>query len=213
MEYPHFYQWIDHTKAAQRQHAEIARLTGVGNGRMLEIGSGDGAYLAYFQQHGWECLGIEENEQLAAQAMEQEVLTLQGSPHEVGLPKGSYDLVRIRGLLNTDERPMELLKTAFRSVIPTGYIIAETWNGRGNPINTDTLRNVFDRKSLSQLFQEAGLDIGGIIAPSLGDSVWFPISQNAKELPNFFQLASDKIMGFLDRGSLLVIFAQRPPTH
>ena len=66
---PDFYYWMDHQKAAERQHAEIARLTGVGQGRMLEFFSGDGAYLKYFQDRGWECLGVESDARLAEIAM------------------------------------------------------------------------------------------------------------------------------------------------
>lgn len=211
-----FISWIDPSTAAQKQHAEMARLTGIGTGRMLDIGSGDGAYLGYFQKNGWECLGIEDNEQLATQAFDKnEVLALQGQPNEVGLPRNSYDVVRLRGLLNEVDSPSDLLQVAFRAVAPTGYVIAETWNRSGWPLRSGELplHHSYSKESLTRLFKEAGFDVGGIIAPALGDEIWFPVSQDASSALNVSDRAIDKVFGFLDRGSFLVVFAQRPPDH
>ena len=39
MKKPAFYHWIDQEQAARKQHVEIARITGIGTGRMLDIGA------------------------------------------------------------------------------------------------------------------------------------------------------------------------------
>lgn len=212
MNKPAFYDWIDHRRAAERQHAEIARLTGVGTGRMAEIGSGDGVYLHYFQEHGWECLGIEMDSTLAERAMlDNQVITLQVHPIEAGIPRGSYDLIRIRGALGEDELAAEILRAAFEALIPTGYLIAEAWNGSGWPYGkwTRDLSRRFDKRTFPEFVQGAGFDIGGIIAPRLGDPVWFPLSMKGWRAAGWRGIP-DAIQSFFDRGALLVLFGQKP---
>jgi SAM-dependent methyltransferase len=215
MKKPAFYHWIDQEQAARKQHVEIARITGIGTGRMLDIGAGDGTYLGYFQQQGWECLGIETDEHLIRKSFqEHEVLMLQGHPAELGLPRNSYDIVRIRGILSTDDNPLQILKIAYEAVTPTGYIIAETWNKKGGIINPEPKETEprFDKNTLTELFRQAGFDIGGIIAPAVGDEIWCPWKKNQHKL-SFPARFINTISGLIDRGPLLVIFAQRPPEH
>ncbi|MFB3785056.1 MAG: class I SAM-dependent methyltransferase [bacterium] len=236
MNKPAFFDWLDHRRAAERQHAEIARLTGIGTGRLLEIGSGDGTYLQYFQDHGWECLGIEPDASLAERALlERQVLTLQVSPVEAGIPAGSYDLVRIRfpwradnptqAALHhppgtqfpvpftqcADDPAQTVLRLAYEALVPTGYLIAETWNGSGWPYRewTRDLSRRFDKRTFPKFVQGAGFEIGGIIAPRLGDPVWFPLSRKGWRAADWRKIP-DAILGFFDRGSMLVLFGQKP---
>lgn len=214
MEKPTFYRWIDHTRAAQNQLAEIAKLTGLGQGRMLDIGCGDGSYLAFFQSHGWECLGIATDQETSDYAYQQyEVLTLIGHPSELGLPRESYDLVRIRGELSTDEKPEALLKIAYEATVPTGYLIVEVWHGRGWPIcpSSETINSHYSKSSFKSILNHAGFEVGGIIAPEVGELVWAPVDHNCDSKPSFLRRTIDKIQGFFDRGSLLVAFCQKPP--
>ncbi len=214
MEKPTFYRWMDHTRAAQNQLAEIAKLTGLGQGRMLDIGCGDGSYLAFFQSHGWECLGIAKDQETSDYAYQQyEVLTLIGHPSELGIPRESYDLVRIRGELSTDENPEQLLKIAYEVTVPTGYLIVEVWHGRGWPLCplSETIKFHYSKSSLKSILKNAGFEVGGIIAPEMGEPVWSPIDTNHNNRPSLWKINIDKIQGFIDRGSLLVAFGQKPP--
>lgn len=210
-----FYDWIDHRKAAQYQHAEIARITGIGNGRMLELFSGDGAYLSYFQEKSWECLGLETDEALANESMmTQAVPTLSGDPQEVALPRHSYDIVRIRGALNQYPDPQKLLELAFYATAYTGFFITEIWNGNGFPCRnvSSSLTNKMNRKQLVELVEGAGFEVGGVFAPAVGDRIWCPLHhQNGARIPVLPVRMIDSFMGFLDRGSMLVLFAQKPP--
>lgn len=218
MKQPVFTEWIDPALAAERQHAEIAKITGVGNGRMLELFSGDARYLKYFQDKGWECLGLETDERLADTAMlENAVPTLSGEPGEVALPADSYDIVRIRGALSTHGDPEALLDLAFRCAAPTGYLVAETWNGSGAPVSREraAITRRFNRRTLADLIRKPGFEVGGVIAPRLGDPVWSPLRKDReggeRPIPWGIFRAADAVLGFFDRGSMLVAFAQKPP--
>lgn len=210
-----FFHWIDHRTAAQRQHAEIARITGVGNGRMLELFSGDGTYLAYFQEKNWECLGLETDEQLAnVSMMTHAVPTLSGDPMEVTLPGNSYDIVRIRGALNHYADPEQLLQTAFYATAYTGYFITEIWNHNGFPCRnvSSVLPHVYNRNQIIKLVEDAGFDVGGVFAPAVGDRIWCPLHhQTESKLPTLPARWLDGWLGFFDRGSLIVLLAQKPP--
>ncbi len=212
MKKPAFYSWIDHQKAAEAQLGEIARLTGLGQGRMLEINCGEGTYLAHFQKNGWECLGICNNEDQALRVYENyDLLALVGSPQELGIPRASYDLVRLRGDLAMNEDPHQLMNLAFEVTSPTGFVIAETWNQSGWPIRPKhETSQQFTGQQLRELAVEAGLEIGGIIAPELGEPIWTPLMPEMKK-PAWWRRSIDKIQGFIDRGSILILFAQRPP--
>lgn len=211
---PAFYDWIDIERAAKNQHAEIARLTGLGaTGRLLEVGSGDGSYLDYFQNHGWECLGIEDDESFASRWLEKNILTLQGRITEVGLPANSYDLIRIRGALGGEEHLDESLQILFNAAHSTGYLIVEVWNGAGFPARpqNDNPVNQFSKASLHQKLEQAGFDVGGIIAPALGDEIWTPLKPEPNNKRSLFSKLTDRVLSLFDCGSLLVAFAQRPP--
>ena len=211
---PAFYHWIDAERAAKNQHAEIARLTGLGaTGRLLEIGSGDGAYLEYFQNHGWECLGVEDDERFINDWMNKNVLTLQGRLNEVGLPANSYDLVRIRGALAGEENIDESLRILFDAIHSTGYLILELWNGPGSLSRPqdDAPIQQFSKRSIQKALKEAGFEIGGVIAPNLGDPIWAPLKSEFANQRNIFMRVSDRLCSVFDCGSILVAFAQRPP--
>lgn len=208
---PAYLNWIDPAKAAERQHAEIARITGLGIGRLLEVGSGHGEYLGYFQDKGWECLGIESDDAIGMEAMGRGVMTLHGEMDEVGLPKNSYDLVRIRGALGGFDDPDKALRIAYDAIHETGFIIAECWNESGWPSRPedDQTPRKYSKKQLIELFTSVGFEIGGIFAPNVGDEIWAPLRNDIKR-PLMTRLI-DRISDFFDRGSMLVIFAQRPP--
>ncbi len=210
-----FIHWMDHRAAARRQHAELAKLTGVGNGRMLELFSGSGEYLAYFQEKNWECLGLETDDKLADESMmTNAVPTLSGDPKEVALPRNSYDMVRIRWGLNHYNSPHELLTIAYQATAPTGFLVVDVWNKSGFPCRhkNGALSNTYDRKQLKKLVQDAGFEVGGLFAPAVGDPVWCPLNfQSNRSIPSMPVRMLDSLFGFLDRGSLLVLLAQKPP--
>lgn len=203
--------WIDPTLAAQRQHTELARMTGLAHGRMLELECGDGLYLKYFQDHGWECLGTTTREEDYQAAFSNEVLCLNGPLDELNMPQKSYDMVRLRGTLHMEENTAYMLERAFLATHPTGYIVIETWNHSGWPfrgVQQDST-GFFTQESLRTLLTEAGFEGGGIFAPALGDPTWAPLHPTASL--SFFRRFADSIQSFFDRGSLLVAIAQRPP--
>lgn len=210
-----FFHWMDHTTAAQRQHAEIARITGVGNGRMLELYSGDGSYLAYFQEKNWECLGLETDEQLANKSiLTHAVPTLSGDPKEVTLPGNSYDVVRVRGGLNHYSDPEELLETAFYATAFTGFFITEVWNHNGFPCRnvSSTLPHNYNRNQLTALVENAGFEVGGVFSSAVGDRIWCPLNRGTElRVPALPRRMLDSALSFFDRGSMLVLFAQKPP--
>lgn len=211
---PPFRDWIDAPVAAERQHAEIARITGIGTGRMLEIGSGDGAYLKYYQDRGWECLGVEADEAKYRRALDNQILTLQGDIGEVNIPQRSYDIVRIRGTLGASNDPEETLRAAFEAAYPTRYLIAEVGHGWPLPFFGSSNRQVerrFTKRSLKAMVESVGFEVGGMIAPPLGDPIWAPLTPEVTNLRGAAIRRLDSILGYFDQGSLLVLFAQRPP--
>lgn len=210
---PAYYHWTDQTLAAKRQHAEIARLTGVGIGRVLEIGSGDGSWLHHFQEKGWECLGVEDDEQQFARSMERQVLCLQAPLSEVNLPRNSYDLVRVHGFFGGDMELDAALAKIVESIHSTGYLILDAWNASGWPMRPsfDAPPQSIKRNDLLASLERAGLSVGGIIAPGVGDEIWAPLKSDAPSRPSWLFRMMDGLLSFFDNGSLLVAFAQKPP--
>lgn len=102
----------------------------VGN-RLLDVGCGLGWYMKTLREWGWECVGIEEDEQVARagrEEMGQNILT--GSLESQGLPTGAFDAVVLRHVIEHLPDPLSTLMECCRVLKPGGWLGIATPNGR-----------------------------------------------------------------------------------
>lgn len=143
------------------------------NNRILDVGCGDGRFLAHaIQSRDLECYGLE----LATSAKEQ-LLNLLGeeqffsakSLEETEYPKDHFGLITLWGVLEHIVDPVGLLCRASEILAPNGFIFVLVPNiesraykvlGANTPtVNPRAHISFFSRKSMSECCSQAGLQI------------------------------------------------------
>ncbi len=117
--------------------SEISRYCGPGCGRLLEIGCGDGDFLAMAEAAGWRVTGVEYSASACEKARQQlnhgEVFCgeLQSAPLEAG----QFDLCVLSDVLEHVRSPVDFLKEIHRLLKPGGALFITTpsigsWSAR-----------------------------------------------------------------------------------
>lgn len=131
------------------------------HGRLLDVGSGAGAYLKIMAARGWDVHGTELSDVAAARLRAAGFAIHVGDLETLGLPAGHYDVVIMSELLEHVLAPRRLLETVFGLVRPGGALYLTTpnfgslsrrllgkeWRGIGVPEHL----SYFERGSLSRL--------------------------------------------------------------
>lgn len=123
-----------HMRSRDRKTIEARRLLGMlrrhrASGRLLEVGSAAGWFLAEARRAGYDAHGLEITEQLAR--FSREVLgapAIEGTLRDANLPEGSYDVVFMRNVLSHLAHPREEHEILLRLLRPGGILFFETGN-------------------------------------------------------------------------------------
>lgn len=196
-------------------------------GRLLDLGCGDGAFLALMRERGYEVVGVDIEEEAVARVrgqlgIECHRLDVECAP----FPRGSFDVVTMWGLLPLMARPQDLLMRVRGALAPDGVlaigvsniksagfsVFKQSWVGLGLP------RHVvhFTPRTLSRLVEWSGYRVAKVayetprwmIARSLGlglrrHSVIHPVTLLAAS----FYLGAP-LMGRTARADTMEIYAR-----
>ena len=100
-----------------------------GPGRLLDFGCGAGSFLKTMADQGWQVTGLDASIGAVEQAREQLGLAaLVGTLPHADLRPGSFDVVTMWHSLEHVHRPLDLLREAFRLLVPGGKLIIATPN-------------------------------------------------------------------------------------
>ncbi len=100
-----------------------------GPGRLLDFGCGVGGFLKTMADQGWNVTGLDASIGAVEQARERLGLTaLVGTLPHPELRPGSFDVVTMWHSLEHVHRPLELLREAYKLLVPGGKIILATPN-------------------------------------------------------------------------------------
>jgi hypothetical protein len=141
-------------------------------GNILDVGMGDGAFLAAMRQRGWQTTGIDSEPDVVAYARQRlglvscEVADAERDP----LPEGPFDAVTMWGMLQLTYRPQQLLEKVGTVLSDNGIIaigvsnigsagarlFGSHWRGLGLPrhlvhFNPDSLRRLVERAGYRNL--------------------------------------------------------------
>jgi 2-polyprenyl-3-methyl-5-hydroxy-6-metoxy-1,4-benzoquinol methylase len=123
----------------------VMNLRGDRRGKLLDIGCGDGKYLADMKALGWDAVGVEPDPEAAKIAREHYGLSVvTGMLHEADFPPESFDAITLKHVIEHVEHPVELIRNCFRILRPGGTLTIAT-------PNTDCLQH--------RLFNEAWLEL------------------------------------------------------
>lgn len=151
----------------QRKQLESMYLEEGKFGKLLEIGSGSGDFLARMRAAGWSVEGVDLDPKAAKHAYEKHGVKVHvGSLHAIGLPEAEYDAVTMNHVIEHVHDPVSLLRECFRILKPGGRIVVvtpniESWLHRfyGQAwLSLDPPRHIhlFSRAALHSCFIKAG---------------------------------------------------------
>jgi 2-polyprenyl-3-methyl-5-hydroxy-6-metoxy-1,4-benzoquinol methylase len=100
-------------------------------GRLLDVGCGNGTFLARMKDLGWQCAGIETDEVAARFAREHFGLDVQpGTLRGAALPDAGFDVITLSHVIEHVHSPNDLLLECRRLLRPGGRLIVLTPNTR-----------------------------------------------------------------------------------
>lgn len=97
-------------------------------GRLLDVGCGDGTYLAHMRDLGWEVEGVEVDPRAVEQARKLDLIIHKGNLEQMSFQDYRFDVVTLNHVLEHVHAPLKLLKECYRILKPGGTLIAITPN-------------------------------------------------------------------------------------
>lgn len=113
----------------ERVGTSIAWLKRQGKGRLLDIGCGNGEFLATMRTMGWKVMGVEPDTDAAKIAREHfDIPVRVGTFEEVTLPDDFFDAIVLRHIIEHSINPIRLLRKCKGILKPGGRLIVITPN-------------------------------------------------------------------------------------
>lgn len=113
-----------------RMRREVITSRKPDHGKVLDVGSAAGFFLATMQEIGWECHGIELSEYMSEKSKEifgfEQVIC--GSIVDIDLPEKSFDVITFWDVVEHLEDPVPHLEKAGRLLKDDGLLVLETQN-------------------------------------------------------------------------------------
>ncbi len=103
-------------------------LHAIQNGRLLELGSGDGRMLAELQKLGWQVEGVDFDSAAVSNAQHKGVNVRLGTLFDQRFPDDSFDAIAMSHLIEHVHEPMALLQECRRVLRPGGRLVVVTPN-------------------------------------------------------------------------------------
>jgi 2-polyprenyl-3-methyl-5-hydroxy-6-metoxy-1,4-benzoquinol methylase len=156
-----------------------------GRGQLLDIGCGQGTFLAEMRQAGWEVKGIEPDSTAAAVARANGVLVVNEPLEEAQLEPHSFDAITMNHVIEHFHDPIEALRISHRLLKRGGvlWIVTPNLASRGHAlfgrdwIGLDPPRHLvlFTRSSLTRALAATGFELKGFGSDYSAQS-FFPCS-------------------------------------
>jgi SAM-dependent methyltransferase len=140
-----------------------------GGGRLLDIGCGEGSFLAEMREAGWDGQGIEPDASAAALARENGIPVIVEPLDQAELPAESFDAVTMNHVIEHFHDPMEALRISYSLLQPGGtlWIVTPNLASRGhrlfgrNWVGLDPPRHLvlFTRTALERAVTSTGFEV------------------------------------------------------
>ena len=161
--------------------ASVMWLEAVPDGRVLDIGCGNGTLLAHLAELGWKVQGLETDPAAAAIARHRGLSVVTDSLETASLPAGTFDAVVMSHVIEHVDAPLTVLERCMTLLKPGGRLVLLTPNIRSfghrrfgrDWLHLDPPRHLhlFSTTSLRRLAEGAGFDIDKVCTV-LRDADW-----------------------------------------
>lgn len=103
------------------------------HGRLLDVGSGDGAFVDHMSRHGWDATGVDFSAAACELATRRGLhgRFLHGSIHRPELDAGSFDAITLWQVLEHIAEPLPMLRRVRELLGPGGLFVASVPNIEG----------------------------------------------------------------------------------
>lgn len=93
-------------------------------GRILDVGCGNGNYLAFLREKGWSCYGTEVNDFAISWMTDHLGLKiLKGELYNIAFPEEYFDVITFWGSLEHTSDPFKVLERTYKLLKPGGKVI------------------------------------------------------------------------------------------
>lgn len=158
------------------------------NGRLLDVGCGNGRFLDQMRQLGWNVTGIEPDGEAVSVACEKFGLEVfQGSLEKARFANGHFDAITMNNVIEHAPDPIELLRECCRVLKPNGEIVVVTPNIKSLGHNVfgenwrglEVLRHLFlfTPQALRACAESAGLDVQELRTTAIS-APWMWVTSN-----------------------------------
>ena len=156
-------------------------------GSLLDVGCGDGRWLHFMRQNGWQVTGLEVDPQAVEQARKQYGLEVFcGELGAANLPLASFDAITLRHVIEHVPQPIDLLAQCKKLIKPGGLLVVVTPNtdslghqqfGR-HWMGLDVPRHLhlFNRQSLSHCAKAAGCRVLSTTTSAANAATFYSVS-------------------------------------
>lgn len=97
-------------------------------GKLLDIGFGDGSFLYYMRESGWDVAGVDFNEKMVELVGELGIDTRAGELEDAGFDDGEFDAVTLWGVLEHVQSPRRTLDEIERITSDGALLVVYTQN-------------------------------------------------------------------------------------
>ena len=156
------------------------------NGKLLEIGCGNGKWLNTMRHLGWKVIGIDTDPSAVKNCLNKGIPTRLGKLESQNFPDNHFDVIGIINVIEHIYDPMQLLKECYRILKPGALLVLLTPNNKswGHKIFKNNWRGleiprhlyVFNRNTLNMLFLDSEFEIE-LIRTQI-DAYYYIISQS-----------------------------------
>ncbi|QSR88592.1 class I SAM-dependent methyltransferase [Methylacidiphilum caldifontis] len=110
---------------------ECRYLAGHSKGKLLDVGCGNGAFLYFMKQLGWEVEGIEPDPTAAKICKDLGITVIESPIEECSLKQEFYDAITLSHVIEHLPNPKEVLVELFSSLKPQGTLVSISPNPIG----------------------------------------------------------------------------------
>lgn len=129
-----------HHLSAPLRYKVLARIVGkfffhdavayVPNGRVLDIGCGNGEFLLKLKRLGWSCQGVEFNQKAVAVCRAAQLDVFKGELTEAAFASDSFDLITAHHFIEHVAHPNKVMAEIVRLLKPGGKVLLRTPNSQ-----------------------------------------------------------------------------------